>query len=394
MADTAATLNPDDLRQTIRDLATRQGFDLCRITRPSIARPHGEALDQWVGNGMHGDMGYMAEPDRIERRKSPTSLLEGVNSVITLAMRHAPPSHSLQQGNAAATRGVIAAYALGDDYHEVMKKRLKAMAAELDVLLGKHEQRVFVDTAPVLEHALAEKAGLGWQGKHSLTIHRELGSWFLLGEIFTTARIEEDAPASFHCGSCSRCLDICPTTAIVAPFVVDAQRCISYLTIEYKGMIPRELRPLLGNRIFGCDDCQSICPWNRHAVAPEPDHLLPRGENILPELASLLVLDEAGFRHRFRKSPVRRTGRAGLLRNVIVAMGNSGSSDFVPMLLTALHDDEPLLRGHAAWALARLATESDRQQTHLHLQQKLAMEEDAMVREEILLAIEQTKETT
>ena len=377
-------------KATIRTMAASYGFDLCHFSRPAFPDKHRSGLDGWLDAGMHGEMGYMAEAGRRERRKEPASLLPDVRSVITIAMRYTPPTRSLGEAITAREQGIIAAYALGDDYHEVMKKRLKALAAELDALLGLHDQRIFIDTAPVLEHALAEQSGLGWQGKHTLTIHRDLGSWLLLGEIFTTAMFEPDPPASFHCGSCHRCLDICPTQAIVAPFVVDARLCISYLTIEFGGFIPRELRPLLGNRIFGCDDCQAICPWNRHAAPPEPDLLAPRGENILPGLASLMALDEAGFRERFRKSPVKRTGRAGLLRNVAIAMGNSGETRFVQPLLAALNDAEHLIRGHAAWALAQLLSSDHAKVIAGALQEALAKETNAEAAAEMRLSIAKT----
>jgi len=341
-------------KKSIRELACEQGFDLCFFTKPAFSSQHEIQLDSWVAAGMHGEMGYMAEETRVERRKQPESMLEGIKTVIALAMKHVPPPYSLEKAEEAKNSGVIAAYAHGDDYHDVMKKRLKAFARDLDKLLGVHDQRVYVDTAPVLEHALAESSGLGWQGKHTLSIHREHGSYLMLGELFTTAEIEPDEPASFHCGSCTACIDICPTQAIVAPFVVDARLCISYLTIEYRGFIPEKLRLLMGNRIYGCDDCQIICPWNQKAEVIELDHLKPRHENILPELSALFELDEEGFRERFRKSPMKRPGRAGLLRNVAIAMGNSQNIEFIPQLLIALHDNEPLIRGHSAWALAQL----------------------------------------
>ena len=344
--------------ETIRRLAEKHGFDRCRITRPAIGSRHAEGLRRWLDGGMHAGMSWMAETSRLERRLQPESMLDEVRSVISLAVRYSPPSYSLAEACTARERGVITAYAHGDDYHDAIKKRLKALARELDELLGRHDQRVFNDTAPVLEHALAEAAGLGWQGKHSLSIQRELGSWFLLAEIFTTAEIESDEPATNHCGSCSDCLKVCPTGAIVAPYVVDAGRCISYLTIEHDGFIAEAIRPLIGNRIFGCDDCQLVCPWNSHAATLVPlaeDLLKPRPENVLPELAELLRLDAEGFAERFRKSPVKRTRRGGLLRNVCIAMGNSGNEAFVPDLLAVLGDEEPLIRGHAAWALAQLA---------------------------------------
>lgn len=342
------------LKDSVRKLALNHGFELCAFARPEVKANHQHGYAAWIDAGMHGDMAYMAEESRLKRRLNPVTLLEGVRTVITLGMRHTPPSYTLEQAEADSSRGVIAAYAHGDDYHETVKKRLKALAAELDKLLGQHDQRVYVDTAPVLEHALAENAGLGWQGKHTLTINRELGSWLMLGEIFTTADLTADEAAGFHCGSCTACIDICPTRAIVEPFTIDARLCISYLTIEYKGFIPEEIRAIMGNRIFGCDDCQMVCPWNRKNKSLTLDHLSPRPENVLPELTEIFLLDDEGFRTRFRKSPVKRPGRAGLLRNVAIAMGNSGNRDFIPLLIAALDDAEPLVRGHAVWALAKL----------------------------------------
>ncbi len=344
----------ENLSATIRNMAQAHGFALCRITRPEIADKHRKSLDDWVKNGMHGDMAWMAEDERMSRRKLPENMLKGVQTVISLGMRYLPPAYSLTEANTAQGRGVISSYAQGDDYHDYMKKRLKAFARDLDTVLGKHNQRVYVDTAPVLEHALAEDAGIGWQGKHSLSIDRQFGSWFFLGEIFTSASLQPDAPATHHCGSCSACIDVCPTRAIVAPFVVDARLCISYLTIEHKGIIPRKLRPLMGNRIYGCDDCQLVCPWNNEVALPENDYLEVRKENILPELVSLLALDEADFREFFRKSPVKRIGRARFIRNCCVAAGNSNQETLLPSLLALLDDDSPLVRGHAVWAVGRL----------------------------------------
>jgi len=371
----------------IARLAAERGFNACHVTRPQISKEFSDHLDHWIDAGYYADMEWMAESERLGRRKDPSSMLDEVKSVICLAMRYTPPAYALADAEQAAERGVISAYAHGDDYHEVMKKRLKALARDLDNLLGSHDQRVYVDTAPVLEHALAESSGLGWQGKHSLTLNRELGSYFLLAELFTTADIEPDEAADFHCGSCTACIDICPTKAIVAPFTVDANLCISYLSIEYKGFIRRELRPLMGNRIYGCDDCQMVCPWNKHASAPEPDLLTPRGENILPGLASLLQLDEANFRQRFAKSPVKRTGRAALQRNVCIAMGNSGDVRFVPPLMDELKHDAALVRGHAAWALGRFPT-IDRDAVLPALQAAGAAEPDEQALEEMNLTIE------
>jgi len=385
-------MESDGLKTLIRAKALEHGFELCRFARPDVSELYQSGYQAWVAAGMHGEMGWMAEESRVERRKQPDSMLDDVQSVITVGMRHTPPPYSLEKAESERGRGVIAAYAHGDDYHEMMKKRLKALARDLDEVLGKHAQRVYVDTAPVLEHALAENAGLGWQGKHSLTINNKLGSWMMLGEVFTTAEIEPDKPANNRCGTCTACMDICPTKAIVAPYVVDARLCISYLTIEFDGFIPRELRPLMGNRIFGCDDCQMVCPWNRHAVAPDPDLLVPRKENVLPELTSLLRLDDEAFRQRFRKSPVKRTGRGGLLRNVCIAMGNSGDAGFVPALMDALTDTKALIRGHAAWALGQLASRANHGQIGTVLEQRKQHENDVNVLEEIKLSIDNIKE--
>jgi len=385
-------MESNGLKALIRAKALEHGFDLCCFARPDVPELHRSGYQAWVAAGMHGEMTWMAEESRVERRKQPDSMLDNGRTVITVGMRHTPPPYSMESVESEEQgRGIIAAYAHGDDYHEVMKKRLKILARDLDEVLGKHVQRVYVDTAPVLEHALAENAGLGWQGKHSLTINKDLGSWVMLGEVFTTAEIEPDKPASNHCGTCMACMDICPTKAIVAPYVVDARLCISYLTIEFDGFIPRKLRPLMGNHIFGCDDCQLVCPWNRHAVTPDPDLLAPREENLLPELTGLLQLDTEAFRQRFRKSPVRRTGRGGLLRNVCIAMGNSGDTGFVPALAGALTDTEALIRGHAAWALGQLASRANYRQIGAALEQTKQHENDMNVLEEIELSIENIK---
>ena len=384
-------------KEVIRELATKHGFELCGFSRPQFSGKHSQGLDSWVNAEMHGEMGYMAEASRIERRKQPESMLDGTKTVISIGMRHASPSYLLEKAKLDRSRGVIAAYAHGDDYHEVMKKRLKAFARDLDKLMGVHEQRVYVDTAPVLEHALAEEGGLGWQGKHTLTINRELGSYLMLGEIFTTADIEPDEGAGFHCGSCTACIDICPTKAIVAPFVVDARLCISYLTIEYRGFIPLELRTLMGNRIFGCDDCQMACPWNIKAKPMTLDHLTPRNENMLPQLAKLFELDEEQFRKRFLKSPVKRSGRAGLLRNVAIAMGNSEDRSFLPLLLKALDEEESLIRGHSAWAIANIVRQKPQPfdgEIAAKLAYYVAHESDSEVLQELNRAIETVGESS
>ncbi|MDX8389530.1 MAG: tRNA epoxyqueuosine(34) reductase QueG [Mariprofundaceae bacterium] len=377
---------PLNVQNEIRAEAKRYGFDICRFSHPKISSKHRQALQNWLDAGMHGDMDWMAEETRLARRMKPESMLSEVKTVITLGMRHQPPAYGLNEANAAKSRGVIAVYAHGDDYHDIIKKRLKALARSLDQMLGKHQQRVYVDTAPVLEHALAESSGLGWQGKHSLTLNREHGSWFMLAELFTSAIIDTDLAASNHCGTCDACMHICPTQAIVAPYVVDARLCISYLTIEYGGFIPLKLRKLMGNRIFGCDDCQAVCPWNKHISAPADDLLDRRLDNVLPELADLLMLDDKAFRIRFRKSPIKRTGRAKLLRNVCIAVGNSENRAFIPLLLILLDDVEALIRGHAAWALAQLCKADHADAILSALQSRCDVEFDRDVMTEIRLA--------
>jgi len=376
------------LKKRIVRLAAKHGFDACHFTLPKIDAKFARHLDKWLATSFHADMAWMAESERIALRKDPQSMLDGVKTVICVAMCYTPPAYTLSHAENASDKGVISAYAHGDDYHDVMKKRLKALAQDLDALQGKHDQRIYVDTAPVLEHALAESSGLGWQGKHSLTLSRKTGSWILLGELFTTAVIEPDEASEFHCGSCTACIDICPTKAIVAPFMVDANLCISYLTIEYRGFIPREVRPLMGNHIYGCDDCQMVCPWNRHVAAPEPDLLTPKRENVLPELASLLQMDEVDFRARFAKSPVKRSGRAVLQRNICIAMGNAKDARFSPMLVEALKHDSPLVRGHAAWALEQLNAEGYEEEILAALEAARSSEADEQAREEMNITIE------
>ncbi len=350
-------------KKNILSLAKQHGFALCAFTQPQVDALNQAALNRWVDAKMYGDMDYMGEEVRTHRRKNPATMLDDIQTVISLGMPYSPPNHE----NTRPQQGIIASYARGDDYHELMKKKLKALARDLDVLLGEHGQRVYVDTAPVLEHALAAKGGLAWQGKHSLSINRKYGSWFFLAELFTTANIAPDTEATLHCGTCTDCIPACPTGAIVAPYIVDARLCISYLTIEFKGFIPENLRKPMGNRIFGCDDCQTVCPWNGKVEAPQNDFLKPREDTFLPDLAMLLSLDDEGFRQMFRKSAIKRSKRAGLLRNVCIAMGNSGDIHFAPQLLTVLNDNEPLIRGHAVWALQQLAAHDEKVQQHIQV---------------------------
>jgi epoxyqueuosine reductase len=288
-----------------------------------------------------------------ERRADPKVLWGDAKSVIVLGFNYGPdenPLDLLQQ----RTRGAISVYARGDDYHELIKGRLKQIGGWLIAKAG-GEIKVFVDTAPVMEKPLAAVAGLGWQGKHTNLVSREYGSWLFLGSIFTTLELPFDEPETDHCGSCRACLDICPTAAFPAPYQLDARRCISYLTIEHKGPIPRELRARMGNRIYGCDDCLAVCPWNKFAQTGHEMKLAARAENRAPELAELARLDDAAFRARFAKSPVKRTGRERFIRNVLIAIGNSDEPSLAGEAERLLNDASPLVRGAAVWALARLA---------------------------------------
>jgi epoxyqueuosine reductase len=299
-------------------------------------------------------MGWLA--DRAERRADPRALWPEARSVVVLGLNYGPGDDPLKL-LAHRERGSISVYARGRDYHEVIKQRLKALARWMAEALD-CRVKVFVDTAPVMEKPLAELAGLGWQGKHSNLVSRDFGSWLFLGEVYTSLELPPDAAESDHCGACRRCLDVCPTEAFPAPYRLDARRCISYLTIEHKGHIPREFRAPIGNRIFGCDDCLAVCPWNKFAGATREAAFLPRAELSAPRLADLATLDDAGFRALFSKSPVKRLGRDRFLRNLLIALGNSGDPALAEVARRRLDDGSPLVRAMAVWALARLAGEA------------------------------------
>ncbi|MEL7348629.1 MAG: tRNA epoxyqueuosine(34) reductase QueG [Pseudomonadota bacterium] len=334
--------------------AAALGFADCRVADPGAVVEAGRRLRQAVAEGHHGEMAWVA--DRLDWRADPRTLWPDVRSVVMLAEPYTPQEDPLAV-LAQRDRAAISVYAQGRDYHDVVKKRLKRLGRWLidrAAAAGEAaEIKVFVDTAPVMEKPLAEAAGLGWQGKHTNLVARRGGSWFFLGAIFTTLALPADAPAEDHCGSCRRCLDVCPTDAFPAPYRLDARRCISYLTIELKGPIPRDLRPLIGNRVYGCDDCLAVCPWNRFAVAAGEAYAAGAGR-AAPALADLALLDDAAFRALFAGSPVKRTGRVRFLRNVAVAIGNSGDPGLVPAAAHLAADPEPLLRAHAVWALGRL----------------------------------------
>ena len=307
-------------------------------------------LERFLADGAHGDMVWMAST--AERRASPVALWPDVRSVIMLGLNYGPdedPLAILKRKDRAA----ISAYAKGDDYHELIKSRLKELARWLTANAG-GEVKVFVDTAAVMEKPLAAKAGLGWQGKHTNLVSRQFGSWLFLGSIFTTLDLPPDPPEKDSCGTCQACLDICPTTAFPAPYRLDARRCISYLTIEHRGPIPREFRTAIGNRIYGCDDCLAVCPWNKFAVAGREAKLAARATLRAPKLAELVCLDDAQFRTLFAKTSIKRTGRDRFVRNVLIAIGNSGDAALAPEAERLLDDASPLVRGAAVWALEKL----------------------------------------
>jgi epoxyqueuosine reductase len=328
--------------------AEAAGFARVGICRPDAIPEAAARLRAFLAAGRQGQMGWMEA--REGWRASPAALWPEARSVIMLAEVYAPEGDPMA-GLAARDRGVVSVYAQGKDYHDLVKKRLKKLGRWLIDRAG-GEIKVFVDTAPVMEKPLAQAAGLGWQGKHTNLLARDLGSWFFLGAIFTTLDLPPDAPEVSHCGSCTACLDACPTGAFPAPYQLDARRCISYLTIEHKGPVDEALRPLLGNRIYGCDDCLAACPWNKFAVAPHEIGYQARVG--LPELADLAGLDDQAFRARFAGSPIKRIGRDRMLRNVLYAIGNSGMADLAPHAARHLDDPDPAVADAARWALARL----------------------------------------
>ncbi|MBS0517228.1 MAG: tRNA epoxyqueuosine(34) reductase QueG [Proteobacteria bacterium] len=347
--------SPAALREAIREEALRLGFDAIGFAPaapgPDARRERLKHLASFVAQGLHGDMGWLAE--RIEQRVDPATLWPEARTVVSLALNYAPPTDPRGSlGNAG--RGAISVYAQGRDYHDVLKSKLKALGRFVwDTY--RHEIKVFVDTAPLMEKPAAQMAGLGWQGKHTNLVSRAFGSWLLLGELLLSAELPLDVPEADHCGHCQACLDICPTQALPAPYRIDARRCISYLTIEHEGPVERELRPLLGNRIYGCDDCLAVCPWNKFAQTARESALQPRAALSAPQLADLAELDDAAFRVRFAGTAIKRIGRDRFLRNVAYALGNSGSARAaLPAVKRLLGDASPLVRGAAAWALSRL----------------------------------------
>ena len=346
-------MQPADLRNALAAEAIRLGFASFGIAPADAAPEAGERLRQWLAEGRHGDMLWMAET--VDRRASPAGLWPEVRSVVMLGTSYAPALDPLRHANHPDT-GVISVYAQGSDYHDVIKKRLKTLARWLVAAAPDCELKVFVDTAPVMEKPLAAAAGLGWQGKHTNVVSRSQGSWLFLGALYTTLDLPADTPHSDRCGSCTRCQTACPTNAFPAPYQLDARRCISYLTIEHKGPVPEELRSALGNRIYGCDDCLAVCPWNRFAQAAHELAFQPRAELIAPALADLLTLDDAGFRQIFSGSPIKRIGRDRLVRNCLYAAGNSGDARLLSIVTGLLADGDPAVADAAQWALERLSS--------------------------------------
>lgn len=366
------------LTDFVRAEATALGFDLCRITSPDAIPLAPERLREFLESGFHGTMGWMAETE--ERRASPRTLWGDVRSVVMFGLNYGPnedPRGILEKPDKAA----ISVYARNRDYHDVIKGRLKEIATRFAARAGE-DVKVFVDTAPVMEKPLAAAAGLGWQGKHTNLVSRAFGSWLFLGSMFTTARLCLDDPEKDHCGSCRACLDSCPTNAFPAPYKLDARRCISYLTIEHKGPIAHEFRPMIGNRIYGCDDCLAACPWNKFAASASEMKLQARDDLKEPSIGFLLELDDATFRTFFSGSPVKRIGRNRFIRNVLIAAGNSKDPRFIEQCQKLSADASPEVRGMAVWALSQLM---DTQSFHAYAAAR-ATEDDSDVRDEWRMA--------
>jgi len=338
-------------KEAIRAKALEMGFDAAGFAAARAAPADAVNLAAFIGAGRHGDMTWMA--DTLARRADPRTLWPAARTVVALAVNYGPNAdpRALQ---ARGDRGAVSVYARNRDYHDVVKKRVKRLARWMVETRG-GAVKVFVDTAPVMEKPLAARAGIGWQGKHTNLVSRAFGSWLFLAEVFTTLELPPDAPETDLCGRCNRCAEACPTDALAEPYRMDARRCISYLTIEHKGDIAEELRPALGNRIYGCDDCLAACPWNKFARPAAEAAFRPRPELEAPRLAELAALDDAAFRRAFAGTPVRRTGRDRLLRNVLIAIGNSGDARLLPAVRPRLDDASALVREAARWAFERLA---------------------------------------
>ena len=372
-----------ELSLRIKEEAQRLGFELVGIS-PVKLPPHEESFAEWLRKELHGELGYMKRTEDL--RRDPRQLVPWAVSVISVGMNYFTPLRRPEVTN--EPKGWISRYAWGDDYHDLMKRKLESLLEAIRILHADPlEGRAFVDSGPVLERDCAGTAGIGWIGKNTQLISPKKGSWFFLGELFLNIPLAYDRPIRDRCGKCDLCLKACPTGAFVGPYVLDARRCISYLTIELKGPIPRHLRPLVGNHIFGCDICQEVCPYNRKAHATAENAYAPRTGLYAPDLISLLSLTETEFRQRFRGSPVLRAKRRGFLRNVAVALGNLRSPEAVPALIRALDDEERLVREHVAWALGRIGSPP----ALAALKERLSVENDPEVKTEIGTAIEEAR---
>ncbi len=338
---------------SLRDRAAALGFDACGIAPPHPGERAQRDFRAWLAAGQHGTMAWMS--DTADRRADPRALWPDVQAVIVVGLSYAPGGDPRLR---APERGEISVYARGRDYHDILKKRLKALARWLGATHG-GDVKVFTDTAPVLEKPLARRAGVGWTGKHTNLVSRTHGSWLFLGEVFTTLPLPPDTAETDHCGTCRRCAAACPTDALHTPYRMDVPRCLAYLTIEHAGPVPRPFRPALGNRVYGCDDCLAVCPWNKFAPGTGEPLLRPRAEALAPRLQDLAALDDAAFREVFSTSPVKRVGRDKFLHNVLIAVGNSGDPALAPVAERHLADPHPLVRAGAVWALGRLLPESD-----------------------------------
>jgi len=343
---------PHEIRQQIEAKAREIGFDTIGFTKPKLAERDRERLAEFVAGGEHGTMEWMAK--HLDRRGDPKTLWQDVRTVMVLGSNYGP-DHNPMDNLVDKTAANISVYARHQDYHDLVKKRLKQLGRWMAQEFG-CELKVFVDTAPVLEKPLAERAGIGWQGKHTCVVSREFGSWLFLSEIFTTLELPIDQPGRDHCGNCTRCQDVCPTKAFPRPYALDARRCISYLTIEHAGPIPHEFRRAMGNRVYGCDDCLAVCPWNRFAKQTAEHAFIAREDLTAPRLLSFLDMDDATFRTFFRKSPIKRSGRERFLRNCLIALGNSGDAEETTTnaIQAMLADPSPIIRGAAVWALREL----------------------------------------
>jgi epoxyqueuosine reductase len=340
----------DSLVEEIRARATALGFDACQLASAEAPWAAGDHLDRFVEAGRHGDMEWMETT--LDRRRHPTAMLDRARTAIVLGLNYGPGSDPLVELE-DPSRGYISVYARGDDYHELIKGRLKTLAGFIAARTGE-DVKVFVDTAPLMEKPLAQRAGLGWQGKHTNLLSRRHGNWLFLGVILSAAGLPVDEAEDEHCGSCTACLDVCPTQAFPAPFQLDARRCLSYLTIEFAGPWPEEFRTAAGSRIYGCDDCLAVCPWNKFAETSREARLAARDEAVAPPLAELAALDDAAFRARFRKSPIKRIGRDRFVRNVLYAIGNSGDPALRDSAERLVTDPAPVVADAARWAVGQL----------------------------------------